>query len=100
MNKCYAVIIFNLRKPRVPNFADIIKIAVTFIKTNLKDSKKEKVFLDMIKIVYFWLKNVDISGTQVGCQVCYMFLYLLYVRYNRAKLNYFGSSGLSLIKHI
>ena len=31
---------FILRKFRVPNFADIIKIATMFIKTNFKDSKK------------------------------------------------------------
>ena len=29
---------FNLRRARVDNFADIIKIAATFIKTALKDS--------------------------------------------------------------
>ena len=31
-----------LRRPRVTNFADIIKIATIFIKTIFKDSKKAK----------------------------------------------------------
>ena len=31
-----------LRRPRVANFADIIKIATIFIKTTFKDSKKVK----------------------------------------------------------
>ena len=31
---------FILRRPRVANFADIIKIANTFIKTTLNDSEK------------------------------------------------------------
>ena len=31
-----------LRRPRVANFVDIIKIATTFIKITLKDSKKVK----------------------------------------------------------
>ena len=32
---------FSLRRPRVANFADIIKIATRFIKTTLKVSKTE-----------------------------------------------------------
>ena len=35
-------IIFILRKPRVANFTDIIKITVMFAKTTFKDSKKLK----------------------------------------------------------
>ena len=31
-----------LRRPRVANFADIIKVATMFIKTVLEDSKKMK----------------------------------------------------------
>ena len=33
--------IFILRRPRVGNFADIIKIATTFIKTTINGSKKK-----------------------------------------------------------
>ena len=33
---------FILRRPRVVNFADIIKIATMFIKATFKDSKKVK----------------------------------------------------------
>ena len=33
---------FILRKPRVANFADIIKIAIMFTKKAFKDSKKVK----------------------------------------------------------
>ena len=33
---------FILRRPRVANFADIIKIATMFIKTTFKDPKKLK----------------------------------------------------------
>ena len=42
----YDIIIFIntsiLRRPRVANFADIIKIIIIFIKTILKDSKKSQ----------------------------------------------------------
>ena len=33
---------FILRKPRLANFADIIKIATIFIRTTFKDSNKVK----------------------------------------------------------
>ena len=47
MNRNFDVINFiskylHLRRPRVANFADIIKIATIFVKTTLKDSKKVK----------------------------------------------------------
>ena len=35
--------IFILRRPRVVNFAKVIKIASMFIKTTFKDSKKVKI---------------------------------------------------------
>ena len=35
---------FILRRPRVANFADIIKITIILIKTTFKDSKKVKKF--------------------------------------------------------
>ena len=73
--------IFILRKYRVTNFADIIKIAIMFIKTTLKTQKKSKE-LDIIlciktKIVDFWWKNADLSRTQGVCYVIYVFLDLL-----------------------
>ena len=55
-----------LRRPRVVNFADIIKIATIFIKTTFKDSNKIKrvknyvlkvqsisAFLDLTKVANF-----------------------------------------------
>ena len=47
MDRYYDAIIFIpktfvLRRPRVTNFADIIKIATMFFKTTFKDSKKVK----------------------------------------------------------
>ena len=55
-----------LRRPRVVNFADIIKIATIFIKTTFKDSNKIKrvknyvlkvqsisAFLDITKVANF-----------------------------------------------
>ena len=39
---------FILRRPRVVNFADIIKIATIIIKTTFKDSKKVKELETMI----------------------------------------------------
>ena len=35
--------IIILRRPRVANFADTIKIATVFMKTTLKDSNKVKI---------------------------------------------------------
>ena len=45
MDKCYDVITliqvtFNLRRPRVANFAGISKIATIFIRMTFKDSNK------------------------------------------------------------
>ena len=71
----YDIIIFIntsiLRRPRVANFADIIKIIIIFIKTILKDSKKSQknlklftkmqsisVFLDIAKFPDFSLKKL------------------------------------------
>ena len=34
--------IFVLKRPRVANFADIIKLVATFIKANFQDSSKAK----------------------------------------------------------
>ena len=42
MDKNYDVISFNSRRPRVTNFADIIKTATMFINTPLKTQKKLK----------------------------------------------------------
>ena len=55
-------ITFILRRSRVSDFSDIIKIATMFIKTTFKDSKKLKeleamqsisVFLDVTKVADF-----------------------------------------------
>ena len=43
MGRNYDAITFILRRPRVSNFADIIKITTMFIKAIFKDSKKVKV---------------------------------------------------------
>ena len=43
MDKNYDVISLNLRRPRVTNFADIIKTAAIFINTTFKDSKEVKI---------------------------------------------------------
>ena len=48
MDKNYDVITFILRRPRVANFADIIKIANKFIETTLQDSKKVKRIRDYV----------------------------------------------------
>ena len=55
MNKNFDVINFiskylHLRRPRVANFADIIKVAAIFLKTTLKDSKK---VLKEFEIIYY-----------------------------------------------
>ena len=42
MGRNYDFITFILRKPRVANFVDIIKVATMFINPNFKDSKKVK----------------------------------------------------------
>ena len=71
MDRNYEVITFiskylYVRRPRVVNFADIIKIATIFIKTTFKDSNKIKrvknyvlkvqsisAFLDITKVANF-----------------------------------------------
>ena len=67
MNRNYDVITllqitFILRRSRVSDFSDIIKIATMFIKTTFKDSRKLKeleamqsisVFLDVTKVADF-----------------------------------------------
>ena len=37
-----------LRRPKITNFADVIKITTTFVKTSFKDSQK----LKELKILY------------------------------------------------
>ena len=48
-----------LRRPRVANFADIIKVATMFIKTVLEDSKKVK----RIKIYVLKLQSTQLAFT-------------------------------------
>ena len=76
---------FILRKRRVANFADIIKIAAMFMKVAFKDWNKVKwirnyilkcnpcVFPDITKVADFQWKNDDVSRTQEGCYVIDMF---------------------------
>ena len=83
MDGNHVVIIFQntfiLRRSRVANFTDIIKITNTYIKTTFKDSKEAKknqkfctrmhslfVVLDITKIADFRLKML-ISAERQGC---------------------------------
>ena len=64
---------FILRRPRVANFADIIKLPTMFIKEKDKDSKKVKyleicikmqpiyIFLNITEIADFQSRNTDAS---------------------------------------
>ena len=66
---------FILRRPRVANFAEVIKIVTMSIKTIFKDLKKVRrirnyepkynisVFVDLRKFADFRWKNVDVSRT-------------------------------------
>ena len=79
MNKSYHVTnffenIFILRRTRVANFSNIIKIATTFIKTTFRDSKKVN------KIRKFWLENADVSRTQEVFHIMYIYIYI-YILY-------------------
>ena len=69
---------FTLRRLRVANFADIIKIATMFIKAIFKDSKKLKelevkmqsifAFFGKTKVADFRWKNAHVSRTQAMCR--------------------------------
>ena len=89
MDRNYDVLTFIskylfLRRPRVANSADIIKIATMFIKTTFKDSKKLKeleiiysnksksVFLEITKVADFPWKN-DVNRSKGVCYVSYIF---------------------------
>ena len=68
MDKNHDVITFILnylsfRRPRVANFACIIKIATMFIKTTFEDTNKVK-----------RIKNADFTRTQGACHVINTFL--------------------------
>ena len=70
MGKNYDIIIFILRKPRPPIFADIVKIVTMFIKIIFKDSKKSKeleiMYQNSICIWYFLIKkNLLISNEKM-----------------------------------
>ena len=65
MKSLAEIMTFHLRRPRVTNFPDIIKVSTMFIKTTFNDSKKVgnwklclktqsiSVFLDKTKVVDF-----------------------------------------------
>ena len=64
---------FTLRRPRVANFADIIKIATIFIRTTFKDSNKIKrnrnYALKCNLHMYFSIKQkLQTSGKKCRCQ--------------------------------
>ena len=63
MDKNYDVISFNSRRPRVTNFADIIKTATMFINTTFKDSKKVKIVRNYVSKcnLFLYLLIQDIS---------------------------------------
>ena len=75
---------FILRRPKVANFADIIKISTMFNKKTFKDSKKikklEVMSSNAIYIYISWyskicwssVRNADDSRTQVVYQVIYI----------------------------
>ena len=67
-----------IRRPRIANFADIIKIAITFIKKILKNIEKVKrisvsVFLDITKVADLRWNNTNGSRTQGVFHVIYIF---------------------------
>ena len=81
MDKNYDIIAktFILKRLRVGNFADIIKVTTMFIKKTFKDSKKVKkieiMHWNAIYICISWynrscwspVKNADVSRTQEVC---------------------------------
>ena len=72
---------FLLRMSRVVYFANIFKIATTFIKTTFKRHKKKLkeltsmqcilVFLDITKVADFEWKNPDVMLMSRWCHVCF-----------------------------
>ena len=78
---------FILRRPRVANFADIIKIVTMLIRKTFKESKKKLKELQIMyenaiyiwifwcrKIWWFSIKNVDVSRVKGLCRVIHIFL--------------------------
>ena len=59
MGKNYGIIIFILRQPRPPIFADIVKIVTMFIKIIFKDSKKVKRIRNYVPKFYLYLVFLD-----------------------------------------
>ena len=66
MKRNYGVVNFIskyrfLRRPRVANFVDIIKVATMFIKTTFKDLKNVKRFRKYVlkcnQFLYFWMQQ-------------------------------------------
>ena len=107
MDRNYDFIIFNskyryiLRRPRVANFNDIIKIVTRFIKTTFKDSSKVKSIRNSASkynlCMYFLIKQkMLISGEKMlmsvelkECVTWFIYFWdLLYVIYNCAKFQY------------
>ena len=76
---------FILRRPRVANFDDIMKITAIFIRITFKDSKKLKgirnyalkcnLFMYFLIKQNWWIsgKNADVNRYQGLCHVIYTF---------------------------
>ena len=84
---------FILRSPGVAIFADIIKAATMFFKTDLvrlrqKFKKIYKLcikmqflyaFLDITKVASFWSKNADAGRAKLVCHVIFI-IFLIFFR--------------------
>ena len=94
---------FILGRPGLADFADVIKIATTFIKTTLKDSKKiQRIRHYLFKCnlyLYFFIsqelliscEKMLMSAELKGCVAWFIyFLDLLQARYNCAKFHHCG----------
>ena len=83
MDGNHVVIIFQntfiLRRPRIANFTDIIKITNTYIKTTFKDSKEAKknqkfcTRMHSLFVVLDITKIADFSRTAGVCPVIHIF---------------------------
>ena len=69
MDRNYDVMNFILRRPRVVNFADMIKIVTMFIKTTLKVSKTE--LETVYKNCELYLLNMSVKNAFLITKVAY-----------------------------
>ena len=83
MDRCYDIIILlTLRRPRVSDFAGIIKIVARFVKKTLKDSKKVKRIKNYVifistswynKNCWFQVKTCWCQQAETVCHVIHIF---------------------------